>query len=657
MDSRSAPPYISCRSKRTMGQHNISIAENNEQRKAFLRYLLHDVKALDQMIERGLFEQGVQRIGAEQEFFIVDKHFKPSRNGPEILALLNDEHFTTELARYNLEINLDPVHFSNGCFRQIEQELRGLLQQADQVAAQFDDTLILTGILPSIDLRAVEMDYLTPNPRYHALGEIVKRLRGRDFELNINGVDELMLAHSNILFEACNTSFQIHLQTDVDQFVDQYNWAQAIAGPVLAIATNSPLLFGRELWSETRITLFQQSVDMRKRLNHLRERQQRVSFGNKWIRSVTEVYKDDISRYPLIFMSDIEHDSLDVLAQGTIPTLKALCIHNGTIWKWNRPCYGILGGKPHMRIENRYLPSGPTVIDEVANMALWVGLMKAMPDQYKDIWKIMDFEDAKENFYKAARIGILTGMMWEGSIFSVQKLILEVLLPLAKQGLRKAQIPEEDISRYLDVIEERTRTGKTGSRWMVNGFRTLKKKLGRDEAMVTLTAAIHKRRVTAEPIHQWPDLSLGEKELLTVNYDVVSTIMTTDLITCQAQDPVELVATIMEWRNIRHIPVEDDHGNITGIITKKRILNYQASNNADAFATVEDIMIKDPVCVDASVGIIEAMKIMTERGVSCLPVIHHDKLIGLLTDTDMYAVYEKLNPSRTDRPASFEAHS
>ncbi|MCU0358305.1 MAG: CBS domain-containing protein [Cyclobacteriaceae bacterium] len=625
-----------------MGQHRISIAENNEQRKAFLRYLLHDVEALDYMIEHGMFEEGITRVGAEQEFFIVDKHYKPSRNGPQILEQLKDPHFTSELARYNLEINLDPEVLYGNCFQRIESELRRLLMMADSVASNFDDTLILTGILPSIDLRALDMDYMTPNPRYQALGEIVKRLRGQDFELNINGVDELMLAHPNILFEACNTSFQIHLQTDVSNFVDQYNWAQAIAGPLLAIATNSPLLFGRELWSETRITLFQQSVDMRRRASHLRERQQRVTFGNKWIRSVSEVYKDDISRYPLIFMSDIEHDSFDILNNGGIPALKALCIHNGTIWKWNRPCYGILNGKPHLRIENRYLPAGPTVIDEIANMAFWTGLMSGMPDQYKDIWKIMDFEDAKENFYKAARIGIQTGMIWEGNLMSVQKLVLQVLLPLAKEGLRKNGIDDASINRYLNVIEERTSTGKTGSRWMINGFRTLKKKLGRDEAMVTLTAAIHKRRVTGEPIHVWPEVSVNEKDLVTIQYDVVSNVMTTDLFTTQAHDPIELAQAIMDWRKIRHMPVEDDHGNIIGLLTRKRIEKYFETAVANPYATAGDIMIKDPVCVDASVNIRDAMKIMTDRGVSCLPVIQNGMLIGLLTDTDMYALHEKL---------------
>lgn len=625
-----------------MGEQRISIAEHSEERKAFLKHLLHDVQALDIMIDQGLLETGVSRIGAEQEFFIVDKHHKPSRNGPEILAQLNDPHFTTELARYNLEINLDPTLLAGKCFSETELELRTLLRKADAIANTFDDTIILTGILPSIDLRAVEIDYLTPNPRYHALGEIVKRLRGQDFELNINGVDELLLAHTNILFEACNTSFQVHLQLDAKEFVAAYNWAQAIAGPVLAIATNSPLLFGRELWAETRITLFQQSVDMRRRQQHLREKQQRVSFGNKWIKNVTEVYKDDISRYPLIFMSDIERDSLEELNAGRLPGLKALRIHNGTIWKWNRPCYGILNGKAHLRIENRYIPAGPTVLDEIANMVFWVGLMKAIPEEYKSIWTKMDFEDAKDNFFKAARFGIQTGMIWDKSILSVQKLILDTLLPLAQHGLSISGVDKPDSIKYLNIIEERTRSGKTGSRWMVNGFRTLKKEMGRDEAMVALTATMHDRRLTGNPVHTWPGVSSADLHLANIQYDIVGNIMTTDLITAQSSDPLELVLTIMNWRKIRHMPVEDEQGIITGILTRRRIENYLASTNANPNAIAEDIMIKDPICIDASCNIMEAMDLMLQKKISCLPVIQNAQLVGLITDFDLTNVQKKL---------------
>ncbi|MDX1641264.1 MAG: CBS domain-containing protein, partial [Balneolaceae bacterium] len=352
-----------------MGEQKLSIAKEPESRKLFLKHLLHDVEAIDQMLQNHQIESGISRIGAEQEFCLVDKYFKPSMNALDILERMGDPHFTPELAKYNLEINLDPVELKGDCFSKMQSQLSDLLALAEETANTLDETIILTGILPSIDYRAVQMEYMTPKQRYEALADIISELRGGDFELNITGVDELILTHNNILFEACNTSFQCHYQVEPDEFTDMYNWAQMLSGPVLSIACNSPLLIGKQLWSETRIPLFQQSIDTRGKGYHLRQREQRVTFGNRWIKSVTDVYKNDIARHTLLFLTDIENDSLDTLANGEIPKLKALQLHNGTIYKWNRPCYGVLNGVPHLRIENRYLPSGPTVQDEIANFA------------------------------------------------------------------------------------------------------------------------------------------------------------------------------------------------------------------------------------------------------------------------------------------------
>jgi CBS domain-containing protein len=226
-----------------------------------------------------------------------------------------------------------------------------------------------------------------------------------------------------------------------------------------------------------------------------------------------------------------------------------------------------------------------------------------------------------------------------------QQLVLDILLPLAKKGLEKCHILPDDILRYLNVIEERTRSAKTGSRWMINGFRTLKKKLGRDEAMVTLTAAIHKRRLTNEPVHRWANVSEKERELILVSYDLVGNIMTTDLITAQGNDPIELVACIMDWRQIRHMPVEDANGKIVGILTRKRIENFMSSPEASTLATAEEVMIKDPFCIDPSCTTKQAMQFMTEKRISCLPVIQNDQLVGLLTDLDMERVHKKMYPS------------
>lgn len=630
-----------------MGEQKLSIAKEPESRKLFLKHLLHDVEAIDQMLQNGQIESGISRIGAEQEFCLVDKYFKPSMNALEILEKVDDPHFTPELAKYNLEINLDPMELKGDCFSKMQTQLLNLLGKAEDVANGLDERIILTGILPSIDFRAVQMEYMTPKPRYAALADIMSELRGEDFELNITGVDELILTHNNILFEACNTSFQCHYQVEPDEFTDMYNWAQMLSGPVLSVACNSPLLIGKQLWAETRIPLFQQSIDTRGKGYHLREREQRVTFGNRWIKSVSDVYKNDIARHTLLFLTDIEHDSLETLKKGEIPNLKALQLHNGTIYKWNRPCYGVLNGTPHLRIENRYLPSGPTVQDEIANFAFWVGLMCNIPDKYRNIWERINFDEVKENFYKAAMWGIQSGMVWDGKLMSARRLILEVLIPMAREGLEKKGINQGDIDKNLDIIRGRAENYATGSRWIVESYRKLRENLTREESTVAITAIMHYRKLTGKPVHEWGVAKVSEAEKLEMQYDVVSNIMTTNLVTVQENDIAELVLKIMDWRNIRHLPVEDSHGKLKGIITKNRLVHYLSNPDKDGLATAADVMDTDPVTIGPNDDIKYAMLLMIDKGVSCLPVVEKNELIGIITDKDTQDIWNKMK-KKTD---------
>lgn len=628
-----------------MGNQKFSIAKDPESRKKFLKHLLHDVEAIDQMIREDMIEKGKRRVGAEQEFCIVDKYFKPSRNAPEILQKIDNPQFTSELARYNLEINLDPFELKGNCFKKMESQLRSLLKLADKAVSDSDEKIILTGILPSIDYRAVQINYLTPKPRYEALSRILSELRGGDFELNITGVDELILTHNNILFEACNTSFQCHYQVEPKDFADMYNWAQLISGPVLSICANSPLLIGKQLWAETRIPLFQQSIDTRGKGYHLRERQQRVTFGNRWINSVTDVYKNDIARHTILFMTEIEKDSLEDLKDGNIPSLDALSLHNGTLYKWNRPCYGVSGGIPHLRIENRYIPSGPTVEDEMANLTFWAGLMSNMPKNCKDIWCDTSFDDAKENFYKAAMWGIQSGMIWNGKLMPARDLILDLLLPRAEEGLKRLEVNDKDIKRNLSIIEERAGNYGTGSRWLIKSYRKLREKYDRDEASVALTAIMYNRRLSDKPVHKWESAALEEVEDLNVAYDIVSNVMSTDLVTVNEHDLAEMVNKVMEWREIHHVPVEDNRGNLKGIITKKRLNSYLADSSNDSLAVAADVMEPNPVTIGPNSDIKYAMLLMIDKGLSCLPVIEKNQLIGIITDRDTQEIWNKMNKS------------
>ena len=625
-----------------MGTHNISIAKDPHSKRKFLKHLMHDVEAIEEIMERGLFESGITRIGAEQEFCLVDRHFKPSLNALHVLQKINDSHFTPELARYNLEINLDPRPLTNDSLSAMHAQLDSLLGKASEAAKSLDETVILAGILPSIDYRAVQKKYMTPRKRYEELAKIILELRGEDFELNITGVDELLISHQNILFEACNTSFQCHYQVQPEQFADSYNWAQMLAGPVLSVAANSPLLLGNQLWAETRIALFQQSIDTRGKGYHLRQREQRVTFGNRWIKGIGDVFKNDIARHTLLFYMEIEHDSLDLLTQGEIPKLEALQLHNGTIYKWNRPCYGLSNGKPHLRIENRYLPSGPTTADEIANLAFWSGLMANMPDSYAGNWDALDFDDAKENFYKAAMWGIQSGMVWEGQLISAMRLILDVLLPMSRKGLEMMNINKKDIDYYLGIIKKRTEKKATGARWMVGSYRRLKETLGREEASVALTAILDKRRRSGTTVDEWKLVSLNEIETVEIQYDVVSNVMSTDLITVSSEYIADLVLKIMEWRDIRHMPVEDKNGQLKGIITKSRLDRYLREVGNTRELTAADVMDLNPTTIKPDDDIKYAMLLMVDEGISCLPVIEQGKLIGILTDKDTQTIWTKI---------------
>jgi len=624
-----------------MGSQAVKAIESLRERKEFLYHLLNDVKALEMMLSEDLFEKEVQRVGAEQEMCLVDKNFRPSCNALKVLDKINDAHYTTELALFNLEINLDPLELKNDCFSQIDKELSRLISLGDAVANEIDETkIILTGILPTLRKRDMVFKNITPFQRYKVLNKILKDIRGDDFMLKIKGVDELIINHKSILFEACNTSFQVHLQIPVKEMVDKYNWAQAIAGPVLSISANSPLLLGRELWSETRIALFQQSVDLRNKSYLLREQKPRVSFGSSWIKkSIIELYQDDIVRYTPLLTTDLKEDAIAKLKKGEIPKLEAIGIHNGTIYRWNRMCYGQNDGVPHMRIENRYIPAGPTVKDEVANAMFWIGVMQGMPDKYKHLSESTPFNEVKGNFVNAARTGINTYFNWFGRGISARRLILEELLPIAREGLIKSQIDKKDIDTYLAIIEKRADTRHTGAQWLKHSNRVLKTKMTKDIANATLTAHLYKNQKSGRPVHEWEIAKDNHVLNLDVGITKLEKFMTTEVFVVKENDLVELVTKIMEWRNIHHIPVVDDDNKLTGLITKKNLL--EVKNQDTNIIVAKDIMVKKVITVDSETSIEQANRIMIDNGIGCLPIVELEDLVGILTKSDLF----KLLPS------------
>jgi len=632
-----------------MGEQKVSLVDNQKQMQRFVKSLLNDVSALEHMLLNDWFESDVVRIGAEQEMVMVDKTtFKPSLVAMEALEKM--QHYPwveTELAKFNLEINIDPRVFEKDCFSLLEKENSDKLAKIQEVLDEMNTSIVLTGILPTLRKYHLEMENLTPKKRYFALMEALnKQLIGQSYELRIIGIDELLVKHSSPLLEASNTSFQIHLQVAPNDFVKMYNIAQALAGPMMAISANSPVVFGKRLWHETRIALFQQSLDTRTSHDHMRERSPRVSFGRDWIHhSIMEIYKEDIARFRVLLSSDVEEDSLAMIREGQVPKLRALQVHNSTVYRWNRPCYGISeNGKPHLRIENRILPSGPTVLDEVANACFWLGCMVGMADEVDDIREKMSFVDARDNFGKAAKFGIDSKFTWfYDQKISAEDLILQ-LLPVARKGLRKQQVDEKDIDKYLSVIQGRAEKHMTGARWMLRAFTKLHENANTDEALSVLTATMIQNQQSNKPVHEWDMPSIDDLKMYRPSHLKVSEFMLTDLYTVQKDDIVDLVAELMDWNIIRYTPVEDSKGKLVGLVTARLLLRHYIKNrhNPKKTVLVSDIMIKEPITVTQETNIVDAMKLMQKNKIGCLPVVNGEELVGLIAETDFLKITARL---------------
>jgi len=458
-------------------------------------------------------------------------------------------------------------------------------------------------------------------------------IRQDDIELHIKGVDEVNLHHDNIMYEGCNTSFQAHLQIDPEDFANAYNWAQAIAGPILSVCTNSPLLLGKELWEETRIALFTQSIDTRASTHILNEKESRVSFGNDWVQgSVSDFYKDTVISFRSLLTTDFETDSLSELKKGNVPKLRALNLHNGTIYKWNRLCYGVSSDKPHIRIENRYMPSGPTTSDEIANMMLWVGVMMGRPRSFDNIHEKMNFKDAKSNFFNAARYGMRAQFHWDGKLTSSQNLLMDQFLPMAYRGLYRMGVSPEDAEKYLTIIENRVRS-RNGSRWMVEAFRKLEKSHKTPEALRILVATMHDRRTKHYAIDAW-QLPRGNEYRTEEPKKKVEDIMTSKIFTAQESDSAELVLKMMEWKNIHHAPILDHYSNLSGILSWSDIKD-DINSPEKLKQTISQLMNSDLITVGPDMPKDKAEKLMKEHDIHCLPVVYQKKLIGIVTSNDL----------------------
>ena len=453
------------------------------------------------------FGEGERTLGAELELCIIDRAGNALPVNRALLAENLDPRLTVEIDRFNLEYNLTPVAARGAPFASLQMELHNALASINRTALSFDGRVVPVGILPTLTAHDLSSAALTDLPRYRALNEGLQRLRHAPFEVRIDGEDPLTLNARDITLEGANTSFQVHLRVSPAEFADWYNAAQLATPIALALASNSPIFLGHQLWDETRVALFKQSLDYRDMEAQRFRPPARVGFGHGWVRNgASELFDEAVALFPPILPTFSE----DAEMAGPIPVLRELRVHQGTIWRWNRAIYDHSHGG-HLRIEMRALPAGPTPLDMAANAAFLVGLTAGLAAKVRTLLPGLPFAIAEWNFYRAAQHGVDARLAWPTTMAPspverpVTELALE-LLPIAEQGLEALGVDDHEALRLLRVIRERVASRQTGARWMRRGLDRARQVHGMPGALADVVEGYVARAATGRPVHEWDEL-------------------------------------------------------------------------------------------------------------------------------------------------------
>jgi gamma-glutamyl:cysteine ligase YbdK (ATP-grasp superfamily) len=455
------------------------------------------------MLREAHFDTDDPMTGMEVELNLVDDAGDPALRNAEALDAIADAAFQTELGQFNVEINVPPARLRLDGLRTFEEGLRRSLNNAEARSSTVGAHLVMIGILPTLAEEHLRPASISANPRYRLLSEQILNARGEDISISIGGPERLDATADSIVPEAACTSMQLHVQTSPESFAAYWNASQAIAGVQLAVSANSPYLLGRELWRETRIPLFEQATDTRSEELKAQGVRPRVWFGDRWITSVFDLFEENVRYFPPLLPIVHDEDPMAVLDAGGIPGLDELRLHNGTIYRWNRPVYDISAGVPHLRVENRLLAAGPTVIDMVANAAFYFGLVRAIAENDRPLWSQLSFSTAEENFHTAARDGIDAQLYWPGvGQVPATELVLRRLLPLAHHGLEAWGVEASVRDRLLGIIEGRCITGVTGATWFVNRVHE-RAGMERYDALRATLREYREAMHANEPVHTW----------------------------------------------------------------------------------------------------------------------------------------------------------
>lgn len=475
-----------------MGTEVSSSRFNKQDFRAYEERLAMETALLEKWFSNDVFKEEHPKGGFELEAWLIDQNCLPAPFNEQFLDLSGDLLVVPELAKFNVEINGKPLTLAGNALGQMADELQQTWRRCGAVATTLNSTLLMIGALPTVRDKDLSLKNMSNMTRFRALNEQVLRLRkGSPIGLDIQGRQHLRTAHYDVMLEAAATSFQIHLQISAGMAKRVYNAAHIISAPLVAVSANTPYLFGKDLWDETRIPLFEQAIGVGGYDSPECGAEQRVSFGTGYVQeSLLECYRKNLSCFPILLPA-CEDCPLEELAH--------LRLHNGTIWRWNRPLVGFdAQNRPHLRIEHRVVPAGPTITDCLANASFFYGLVYALALQPVPPETLLNFSDARRNFYAAAKNGLRARIRWlHGKRVPIQQLMLEKLLPLAHQGLQVLGIDPLQRDYYLDIIEQRLRSGQNGADWQ----RRYIEKYHCD--MRALTAAYRERQDAGLPVHQW----------------------------------------------------------------------------------------------------------------------------------------------------------
>jgi len=431
------------------------------EKKDFEERLKKENALLMELFSHNKFEDPqVPSCGLELEGWLVDSECNPAPKAESFLGKVNDPLAVPEISKFNFELNAPPVALEGSPFSTLHHNLKSMWGKCQDAAASVNTKALMIGSLPTLTKDMLSLKNMYPSPRYHALNEsIMSQRTRRSIDVQIAGRENLAESFPNVMLESAATSFQIHLQVPPSMAKEYYNASLLISAFSAAIGANSPFLFGKTLWSETRIPIFEQAVHLDGSTGKPNRFDKRVTFGDKYLNNcLSELFVQNLESYPVI---------LPFLSSEAESDLEHLKLHNGTIWRWNRPIIGSSdNGVPHLRIEHRTPPAGPTPVDMIANMAFYIGAVRYLAKNWDKYEKSISFQKCHDNFYNSCQFGLESDVHWLNGKKSIQSVLVNELIDAAHTELLSMNLDVKELDFYFyEVLKPRTQSKQNASNW------------------------------------------------------------------------------------------------------------------------------------------------------------------------------------------------